>query len=157
MTPKPRPELAIGAAPSMSTPRARRVRDHGTAHAPSRTESTTEPGVAARPMLAPAGWSLYGAPWLQLVAINGKSDGRGSAENKPKPLRSVATGCREKYPLSCTGSSDFLHGKEGVPVRVREETSIRAPENGASRLSAVNHRCEAAASASFAPASDALS
>jgi hypothetical protein len=40
---------------------------------------------------------LYGAPWLQLVAINGKSDGRGSAESKPKPLPSVATGCREKY------------------------------------------------------------
>ena len=35
-------------------------------------------------------------PWLQLVAINGKSDGGGSAENKPKPLPSFATGCREK-------------------------------------------------------------
>jgi len=46
-------------------------------------------------MLA-VGWSLYGAPWLQLVAINGKSDGGGSAENKPKPLPSFATGCREK-------------------------------------------------------------
>src|SRR5207253_9583929 len=80
----------------MSSPRATRVHDHGTAQAPSRTESTTEPGVAARPMFA-VGWSLYGAPWLQLVAINGKSDGRGRAENKPKPLPSVATGCREKY------------------------------------------------------------
>ena len=46
-------------------------------------------------MLA-VGWSLYGAPWLQLVAINGKLDGRERAENKPKPLPSVATGCREK-------------------------------------------------------------
>jgi hypothetical protein len=31
-------------------------------------------------------WSLYGAPRLQPVAISGKSDARGSGENKPKPL-----------------------------------------------------------------------
>src|SRR6266550_4354997 len=92
----------------MSIPRATRVRDHGTARAPSRTESTTEPGVAARPMFA-VGWSLYGAPWLQLVAISGKSDGRGRAENKPKPLPFVATGCREKYMV-----------RRGSTVRVRQ-------------------------------------
>src|SRR4051794_29057507 len=80
----------------MSSPRATRVRDHGTAQAPSRTDRPRNPvlsGADARPV----GWSLYGAPWLQLVAITSKSDGRGSAENKPKPLPSVATGCREKY------------------------------------------------------------
>src|SRR6266536_592465 len=92
----------------MSSPRATRVRDHGTARAPSRTESTTEPGVAARPMFA-VGWSLYGAPWLQLVAINGKSDGRGRAENKPNPLPWAASGCREKYMV-----------RRGSPVRVRK-------------------------------------
>src|SRR6266550_6807732 len=96
----------------MSIPRATRVRDHGTAQAPSRTESTTEPGVAARPMLA-VGWSLYGAPWLQLVAINGKSDGRERAENKPKPLPSVATGCREKYMV-----------RRGSTVRVRQRAFL---------------------------------
>jgi hypothetical protein len=39
------------------------------------------------------GWSLYGAPWLQPVAVNGKPAERRSGENKPNPLRSVATGC----------------------------------------------------------------
>jgi hypothetical protein len=33
-------------------------------------------------MLLSGGWSLYEAPWLQLLATNGKSDGRGSPENK---------------------------------------------------------------------------
>src|SRR5256886_9430926 len=108
----------------MSGPRATRVRDHGTARAPSRTESTTEPGVAARPMFA-VGWSLYGAPWLQLVAINGKSDGRGSAENKPKALPSVATGCREKYMVS-RASAVGCHPLREVPsLRGRGSTPTR--------------------------------
>jgi hypothetical protein len=38
-------------------------------------------------------WSLYGAPSLQPVAINGKSDRRVDGENKPKLLPSVATAC----------------------------------------------------------------
>ena len=42
-------------------------------------------------------WSLYGAPWLQPVAISGKSKRRESRENKRNPLPSIATGCREKY------------------------------------------------------------
>ncbi len=45
-------------------------------------------------------WSLYGAPWLQPVAISRKSAQRRSGRNKQKPLPSVATGCRD--------------GKEGV-------------------------------------------
>src|ERR671934_2569998 len=40
------------------------------------------------------GWSLYGAPWLQPMAISGKSNRRGNGKNKPKPLPSVATSCR---------------------------------------------------------------
>jgi hypothetical protein len=34
-------------------------------------------------------WSLYGAPWLQPVAIGGKSAGHGGGENRRKPLPSV--------------------------------------------------------------------
>src|SRR5437667_9995346 len=105
----------------MSSPRATRVHDHGTAQAPSRTESTTEPGVAARPMLA-VGWSLYGAPWLQLVAINGKSDGRRSPENKPKPLPSVATGCREKYMVSRASALGCHRSREVSSLRRRGST-----------------------------------
>jgi hypothetical protein len=55
---------------------------------------------ALPPQLANAdnrGWSLYGAPWLQPVAISGKSRGRKNRRNEPKPLRRVATGCRQKY------------------------------------------------------------
>jgi hypothetical protein len=40
------------------------------------------------------GWSLCGAPWLQPVATGGKSERRGSRENKPKLLPWVATACR---------------------------------------------------------------
>src|SRR5207253_4630247 len=36
---------------------------------------------------------LYGAPWLQTVAIVGRSRSRGSRRNKRKPLRPVATRC----------------------------------------------------------------
>jgi hypothetical protein len=32
------------------------------------------------------GWSLYGALWLQPVAINGKSPEARRTKNKPKPL-----------------------------------------------------------------------
>lgn len=39
------------------------------------------------------GSSLYGAPWLQRVAITGKATERTSGENK-RPLPRVATGCR---------------------------------------------------------------
>jgi hypothetical protein len=37
------------------------------------------------------GWSLYGAPWLQPVAISGKRVGAENGRNKRKPLPSVAT------------------------------------------------------------------
>jgi len=40
-----------------------------------------------------AGWSLYGAPWLQPVANSGKSTEHGNGGNTPKPLPWVATGC----------------------------------------------------------------
>jgi hypothetical protein len=48
-------------------------------------------------------WSLYGAPWLQPVAISGKSAG----PRKPqKQAKSVATGCH-RLP-------ETFHGKQGV-------------------------------------------
>jgi DNA-binding MarR family transcriptional regulator len=50
------------------------------------------------------GWSLYGAPWLQPAAINGKSSSRPTRENKRKPLRCVATGCRQKYMVRRAGT-----------------------------------------------------
>jgi hypothetical protein len=57
----------------------------------------------------------YGAPWLQRVAINGKSDGRGSAENKPKPL---PPGCdHEEYMV-----------RRGPTVRVRQR-ALQKPRN----------------------------
>jgi hypothetical protein len=67
---------------------------------------------ALPPQLANAdnrGWSLYGAPWLQPVAISGKSRGRKNRRNEPKPLRRVATGCRQKYMV-----------RRGSTVRVRQ-------------------------------------
>jgi hypothetical protein len=57
------------------------------------------------------GWSLYGAPWSQPVAIHGKSTGRKSGENKPNPLRLVAT-----------------DGKEGVDGSSPSEGSAKALE-----------------------------
>ena len=47
------------------------------------------------------GWSLYGAPWLQPVAISGKSTGPPNRKSKRNPLPSAATGC-------------VGNGKEGV-------------------------------------------
>jgi hypothetical protein len=55
------------------------------------------------------GWSLYGAPWLQPVAISGKSERRGSRGNKPEPLPWVATSC-----LRCSMV------RRGSTVRVRQ-------------------------------------
>ena len=37
-------------------------------------------------MLGNEKWSPYGAPWLQPVAISGKSSGRKNRRNKPEPL-----------------------------------------------------------------------
>ncbi len=59
------------------------------------------------------GWSLYGAPWLQPVAISGKSTGPRNRKNKLNPLPPAATGC-------------LRHGKEGSTVRVRQRASQKA-------------------------------
>ncbi len=54
-------------------------------------------------------WSLNGAPWLQLVAISGKSDRRESRGNKRIPLRLAATGCLRRCMV-----------RRGSTVRVRQ-------------------------------------
>ena len=46
-------------------------------------------------------WSLYGAPWLQPVASNGKFPGRSNRKSKRNPLPPAAIGC-------------LANGKEGV-------------------------------------------
>ena len=61
-------------------------------------------------------WSLYGAPWLQPVAISGKRRGAENGRNKRKPLPSVATSCLGKF-----------HGKEGVDGSSPSEGSAKAP------------------------------
>src|SRR5919204_6764588 len=55
------------------------------------------------------GWSLYGAPWLQPMAIGGKSGCAESRRNKRKPLPWVATGCRLERMV-----------RRGSTVRVRQ-------------------------------------
>ena len=70
------------------------------------------------------GWSLYGAPWLQPVAVNGKPAERRSGENKPNPLRSVATGCLRRSMV-----------RRGSTVRVRQ----RALQTAATSLPATFH------------------
>jgi hypothetical protein len=56
-----------------------------------------------------AGWSLYGAPWLQPVANSGKSTEHGNGGNTPKPLPWVATGCLRRSMV-----------RRGSTVRVRQ-------------------------------------
>jgi len=60
---------------------------------------------AVEPYPASRVWSLYGAPWLQPVAIAGKSAAPRNRKNKRNPLRLAATG----------------YGKEGVSGSSPEE------------------------------------
>src|SRR6266480_2801690 len=55
------------------------------------------------------------SPGLRRVAISGKSDARGSGENKPKPLPWVATGCVRSSMV-----------RRGSTVRVRQRASRKA-------------------------------
>src|SRR5438094_1811110 len=102
----------------MSSPRATRVLDNGTDQAPSRTESTTELGVTARPMLAPwdgAFMEPRGCNWWQSTA------NRTGAE-APKTSKTVAIRC-DRLPRE-------VHGKEGVDGSSPSEGSTKAPHNG---------------------------
>src|SRR5919197_727951 len=55
------------------------------------------------------GWSLYGAPWLQPVAIGGKSGCAENRRNKPNPLPWAATACFSQRMV-----------RRGSTVRVRQ-------------------------------------
>jgi hypothetical protein len=84
-----------------------------------RTKTSAECGVARADNW---GWSLYGAPWLQPVAISGKSPERGSAG---KQAKSRATGCHQ---LRAT-----FHGKEGVDGSSPSEGSAKSVLSGGFR------------------------
>jgi len=71
-----------------------RVGASPTIRPPERAARPTKRGLAKADNL---GWSLYGAPWLQPLAIDGKSTECRTGENKPKPLPSVATGCLRRF------------------------------------------------------------
>src|ERR687887_2204755 len=65
------------------------------------------------------GWSLYGAPWFQPVAIGGKSRSLRHCRNKRKPLPCVATACRSERMV-----------KRGSTVRVRQRASTNRLQSG---------------------------
>src|SRR6266508_2158764 len=64
------------------------------------------------------GWSLYGAPWLQPVALSGKSDRRGTRQNMRDPLPWVATGCLR---------SSMVIGELALPAGKRGRTGGLQP------------------------------
>jgi hypothetical protein len=65
------------------------------------------------------GWSLYGALWLQPVAVSRKSGGLKNRRNTRKPLPWVASGCLRMV-------------RSGSPVRIRKRALQKAPLVGAS-------------------------
>jgi hypothetical protein len=79
-------------------------------------------GDAAAMTIAPRGWSLYGAPWLQPVAIAGKSTGPRNRENKRNPLPPAATGCLRSSMVS-RASAVGCHPLREVPS-LRRRRSI---------------------------------
>ena len=72
-------------------------------------------GTSEVTFMASRVWSLYGAPWLQPVAIGRKSDGRKNGSNRRKPLPWVAAGCRRNGMV-----------RRGSPVRVRKRASCKS-------------------------------
>jgi hypothetical protein len=73
----------------------------------------------------PRVWSLYGAPWLQRVAISGNWPERRSRINKRKPLPWLATGCRRRSMVS-RASAVGCHPLREVPS-LRRRGSTRGP------------------------------
>src|SRR5438034_4764326 len=72
----------------------KRLSPHAIDGATSRTLLLVEDPDAAKP--DNRGWSLYGAPWLQPVAISGKSTGSQTRRNKPNRLPPAATSCARR-------------------------------------------------------------
>src|SRR5919201_5202378 len=67
-------------------------------------------------------WSRDGAPWLQPVAIGGKSRSLRNGRNKRKPLPWVATGCRLERMV-----------RRGSTVRVRQRALQKRRTSALSR------------------------
>ena len=92
----------------------------------SRAASRTSPSADNVANPDNKGWSLYGAPWLQLVAVSGKSDRRGSRPNKRNPLPPAATGCLRRSMVS-RASAVGCHPLREVPsLRRRGSTEMLA-------------------------------
>src|SRR5216684_5540509 len=80
---------------------------------------TTSTGCATRSVASTdyKRWSPYGAPWLQTLAINRKSDQAKNARNKRNSSPWVATSCARR-----------LMVRRGSPVRVRKRALTKAPQ-----------------------------
>ncbi len=82
-------------------------------------------GTSEVTFMASRVWSLYGAPWLQPVAIAGKSAAPRNRKNKRDPLRLAATGCLRRSMVS-RASAVGCHPLREVPsLRRRGSISFR--------------------------------
>ena len=63
------------------------------------------------------------APWLQPVAISGKSTECGNGGNTPKPLPWVATGCLRRSMVS--RASAVVSPVAAGPLPAREEVDLQ--------------------------------
>ena len=75
------------------------------------------PGRAPTAPTHAAGWSFYGAPWLQPVAISGKSTEPRSGGNTPKTLRRVATGCLRRCMVRRGSTVESVRGLCKSPAK----------------------------------------
>src|SRR5207248_3292423 len=80
---------------------ARRPKDERSSS--QRSEPRDARAAFFAPLLAHEGWSLYGAPWLQPVAISGKSVGR---KRRQKQAKTVAVGCDGKEGVDGSSPSE---------------------------------------------------
>ncbi len=113
-------------APTGSAPAARHEPAAAEVHCGDQSQSRDRPTsskVEGATPAEPRGWSLYGAPWLQPVAIIGKSTGPRNRKNKRNPLPSAATGCLGKYMV-----------RRGSTVRVRQR-ALQKPRKAGLLLS----------------------
>jgi hypothetical protein len=79
-------------------------------------------GTSEVTFMASRVWSLYGAPWLQPVAIAGKSAAPRNRKNKRNPLRLAATGCLRRSMV-----------RRGSTVRVRQRALQKRRTSAPSR------------------------
>ena len=75
------------------------------------------------------GWSLYGAPWLQPMAAGGKWRRPLHAQNMPKPLPWVATGCRKQRMVRRGSTFELVQrGKCAVLLAIVEDLLARTAQ-----------------------------